>query len=72
MIEERHRMPEFVIPSEYDDGENSYNMYHWFTGDVGYKVEWDSQIILKTITTYYLINKHWANSSVGRAHRSQR
>ena len=42
MIEERHKMPEFVIPSEYDDGENSYNMYYWFTGDVGYEVEWDS------------------------------
>ena len=26
----------------YDDGENSYNMYYWFTGDVGYEVEWDS------------------------------
>lgn len=32
MIEERHKMPESVIPSEYDDGENSYNMYYCLLG----------------------------------------
>ena len=38
ILEEQHKMPEFVIPKEYDDGNNSYNMYYFFVDGVGYEV----------------------------------
>ena len=31
-------VPEFNIPSEVDDGDNSYNMYYYYTKDIGYYV----------------------------------
>ena len=38
ILESRHSMPSFEIPSEKDDGENTYNMYYLYKGDVGYEV----------------------------------
>ena len=38
ILEERHYMPNFVIPKEYDDGENTYNMYYYFEDNVGYEI----------------------------------
>ena len=30
-----HALPSVVIPKEYDDGNNSYNIYYFYDGDVG-------------------------------------
>ena len=38
ILEERHYMPTFVIPEEKDDGDNTYNMYYFYQGNVGYEV----------------------------------
>ena len=33
-----HSMPSLVIPAEYDDGNNTYNLYYYYDGDVGWEV----------------------------------
>ena len=33
-----HALPSVVIPKEYDDGNNSYNIYYFYDGDVGIEV----------------------------------
>ena len=37
-ISNDHLQGEVVIPQELDDGNNSYNMYYFYEGDVGYYV----------------------------------
>ena len=38
ILEERHYMPDFEIPEEKDDGDNTYNMYYYYVDNVGYEV----------------------------------
>ena len=38
ILKEQHYMPNFVIPKEYDDGENTYNMYYYYEANVGYEI----------------------------------
>jgi hypothetical protein len=33
-----HSMPSLVIPKELDDGKNTYNMYYYYDGEVGWEV----------------------------------
>ena len=33
-----HTMPSLVIPKELDDGNNTYNMYYYYDGEVGWEV----------------------------------
>ena len=33
-----HAMPSVTIPKELDDGNNTYNMYYYYDGDVGWEV----------------------------------
>ena len=37
-INDNHLLGEVVIPQELDDGNNSYNMYYSYEGDIGYYV----------------------------------
>ena len=38
VVEQEHILPSVIIPAELDDGENSYNMYYYYEGDVGLEV----------------------------------
>ena len=38
ILKDRHSMPNFVIPKGYDDGKNTYNMYYYYEGNVGYEI----------------------------------
>lgn len=33
-----HSMPSFVIPKEHDDGNNTYNIYYFYEGEVGWEI----------------------------------
>ena len=37
-VSPEHSMPSFVIPSEYDDGGNTYNMYYHYVDNVGWEI----------------------------------
>ena len=37
-VEKEHILPSVTIPSEFDDGDNSYNMYYYYEGDIGMEV----------------------------------
>ena len=37
-VSNRHLIPEVEIPKELDDGDNSYNMYYYYEGDIGWYV----------------------------------
>ena len=38
ILAERHYMPNFIIPPEYDDGNETYNLYYCYQGGIGYEV----------------------------------
>ena len=38
ILDSRHSMPSFTIPEQYDDGKNTYNMYYYYEGNVGYEI----------------------------------
>ena len=38
ILKEKHYMPSFDIPEEYDDGENTYNIYYYYEKGVGYEI----------------------------------
>ena len=38
ILKEKHYMPTFVIPEQYDDGKNTYNMYYYYENDIGYEI----------------------------------
>ena len=33
-----HELPSLIIPSEYDDGDNSYNLYYLYENNVGHEI----------------------------------
>ncbi len=37
-VKKEHLFEDITIPSELDDGGNSYNMYYYYEGDIGYYV----------------------------------
>lgn len=37
-VESKHIIPKITIPKELDDGNNSYNIYYRYEGDVGWEV----------------------------------
>lgn len=38
ILKPQHKMPNFDIPKEYDDGNNTYNMYYYYENNVGYEI----------------------------------